>query len=739
MRWIKCKQSRFILNISLTYTGYTDPDIAGKSENQHMHTFADNTHGNKSKTDVGRSAQLRSIGAVFRFPVDSPEPIAQTELRKMADDNPRVQQLKALQGMADNSPQSKHAAQLQTMADTRSSGHPSFPENNHTGLPDNLKSGIENLSGFSMDDVKVHRNSNKPAQLHAHAYAQGTDIHLAAGQEKHLPHEAWHVVQQKQGRVKPTLQMKGGATVNDDKGLESEADEYGILSLVSATKKVSGSAFNSVARRPDTNNIIQRKLFLGKLEITAENWKSDFFYEVRRSVNSKYAGWHLAGEGFDSLRKSIDHGHLTFLNADAVADWLVEQGSLRAVNPKRKGNPNTRGALARLNKFSSTTEDMVKIQDGEHRRHVIGRHTLWQAVERAGEKEREAMANFVRFWDSKARGGNVLEQAYSILQNAPGNLWPGKGGENSAIGFFTGDIYNIIHSALKAAIKTNDGSAGSMADNNFVSLHFLEESLSKSKTFGFADKEYQQLVNQFRHQVWQEVGEGETSIDADILADIAYGIGSTCEFDPPPDEKQTLWIGLMDRMRESNAIFSDGTAMSFMLLAAGRQSVVYASEDKRQKNTTMSDDAQEPVSKKGAVMLYQPSFEQNGALEAANLELDWVEPDGLCVFGALAALRGRSTRDIIDTTLNFVMHSNNEFIRANQQAIIHTIKNNDWASAIGDKMMEIACWANDMGVTVLHPNGGLEEVNGGGYRVVLVNHPLQHYHATRPKTVAMAN
>lgn len=35
-------------------------------------------------------------------------------------------------------------------------------------------------------------------------YSQGTDIHIGPGQEKHLPHEAWHVVQQKQGRVKPT-------------------------------------------------------------------------------------------------------------------------------------------------------------------------------------------------------------------------------------------------------------------------------------------------------------------------------------------------------------------------------------------------------------------------------------------------------------------------------------------------------------------------------------------------------
>jgi len=102
---------------------------------------------------------------------------------------------------------------------------------NTTGLPDNLKSGIENISGHSMDDVKVHYNSEKPAQLNAHAYAQGTDIHVASGQEKHLPHEAWHVVQQKQGRVKPTMQMKGKVNINDDAGLEKEADVMGAKAL----------------------------------------------------------------------------------------------------------------------------------------------------------------------------------------------------------------------------------------------------------------------------------------------------------------------------------------------------------------------------------------------------------------------------------------------------------------------------------------------------------------------------
>ncbi|WP_293063881.1 DUF4157 domain-containing protein [Okeania sp. SIO2B3] len=98
---------------------------------------------------------------------------------------------------------------------------------NKTGLPDRLKAGVENLSGYSLDNVRVHYNSSKPAQLQALAYTQGTDIHVAPGQEKHLPHEAWHVVQQMQGRVKPTMQMKGNLNVNDDAVLEKEADVMG--------------------------------------------------------------------------------------------------------------------------------------------------------------------------------------------------------------------------------------------------------------------------------------------------------------------------------------------------------------------------------------------------------------------------------------------------------------------------------------------------------------------------------
>ncbi|MGZ0020532.1 eCIS core domain-containing protein [Nitrosomonas sp. wSCUT-2] len=148
---------------------------------------------------------------------------------------------------------------------------------NNTGLPDNLKSGIESLSGLSMDSVRVHYNSPQPAQLNALAYAQGTDIHVAPGQEQHLPHEAWHVVQQAQGRVQPTMQMKDGVSVNDDQGLEKEADVMGARAISGAFQK------KMVDGAPHANSLtgtsyqlkrytVERNL---KLDLGTKIWEKD--------------------------------------------------------------------------------------------------------------------------------------------------------------------------------------------------------------------------------------------------------------------------------------------------------------------------------------------------------------------------------------------------------------------------------------------------------------------------------
>ena len=109
-----------------------------------------------------------------------------------------------------------------------------------TGLPDELKSGVESLSGLSLDAVRVHYNSSQPSDVDAHAFTQGTDIHVAPGQERHLPHEAWHAVQQAQGRVQPTGELRGAVPVNDDLGLEQEAEAMGAKASATPAQRQPG-------------------------------------------------------------------------------------------------------------------------------------------------------------------------------------------------------------------------------------------------------------------------------------------------------------------------------------------------------------------------------------------------------------------------------------------------------------------------------------------------------------------
>ena len=172
------------------------------------------------------------------------------------------------------------------------------PRPNNTGMPDNLKSGIESLSGFSMDDVRVHYNSSKPATVQALAYTQGTDIHVAPGQEKHLPHEAWHVAQQMAGRVSPTTNING-MPVNDNAGLEHEADVMGEKAV--QCKKKRGNAISKTLQF--VNNIIQRVLNNTTEVFCAADIDYHFRGEAPYSRHEKSAGSNVGGHRANEVQR----------------------------------------------------------------------------------------------------------------------------------------------------------------------------------------------------------------------------------------------------------------------------------------------------------------------------------------------------------------------------------------------------------------------------------------------------
>lgn len=151
---------------------------------------------------------------------------------------------------------------------------------NRTGLPDHLKQGVEALSGLTMDDVRVHYNSAKPTGFQALAYTQGADIYLRPGQEKYLAHEAWHVVQQKQGRVQPTGTING-AGLNDSRRLEGEADRLGSQAL-----RVRG-AFSPILR----SQPIRRGVVQGMFEVEADSFAELIPEQMQKQKAAKKKGF----------------------------------------------------------------------------------------------------------------------------------------------------------------------------------------------------------------------------------------------------------------------------------------------------------------------------------------------------------------------------------------------------------------------------------------------------------------
>ena len=67
---------------------------------------------------------------------------------------------------------------------------------NATGIPDNLKAAVEYMSGYSLDHLRVHYNSDKPEMLGMSTYTENEHVYVATGAEDFLARELWRVTEQ---------------------------------------------------------------------------------------------------------------------------------------------------------------------------------------------------------------------------------------------------------------------------------------------------------------------------------------------------------------------------------------------------------------------------------------------------------------------------------------------------------------------------------------------------------------
>ena len=186
-------------------------------------------------------------------------------------------------------------------------------------MPAAVQAKMERSFGRDFSATRIHEGAHA-AELGAVAYAQGTDIHFAPGHydphslrgQELLGHELAHVVQQSQGRVKPTVQMTGlpGGSeapggraigtqgVNTEPSLEREADEMGARAA--RGQPVSGAATPGAesgtgARAAGGSGVVQRVGETGAAvnsEISSKKQLSGTLYHRLQELGQ----WRLACE-----------------------------------------------------------------------------------------------------------------------------------------------------------------------------------------------------------------------------------------------------------------------------------------------------------------------------------------------------------------------------------------------------------------------------------------------------------
>jgi hypothetical protein len=269
-----------------------------------------------------------------------------------------------------------------------------------------------------MDDVKVHYNSHKPKEMNAHAYAQGNQIHLGSGQEKHLPHEAWHVVQQKQGRVKPTIQLKSGTYVNDNDGLESEATTMG--------ERAKNTQLNSLSQKSNDNSstpVVQGKwndaegspiddldTLLACYGMSKDELKEDTIDVLQQSIDDNNKDFWVTSdnkEGFWADYNQVKYNYearlavkddTDYSKPPAGKEWLNEYFAL--VNKHLAGEQASNGTLSGGHLYSymqTTWKDKLNIIDQSK----IDQNNPWEGEWHLGTIAKKKKSTFFpASWDS---------------------------------------------------------------------------------------------------------------------------------------------------------------------------------------------------------------------------------------------------------------------------------------------------------------------------------------------------
>ncbi|EAY30848.1 eCIS core domain-containing protein [Microscilla marina] len=227
-----------------------------------------------------------------------------------------------------------------------------------------VKANVSSLTGTDVSDAQVHYNSSLPTQMKAEATAQGNQVHLAPGKERHLGHELTHVAQQKQGRVQPTIQANNGVGINNDPKLEKEADDVGAKAM-----QMKSNVDAPVQRASGGNSSESPMQFnLGAYAMSGQGsgmlgnlFGTSTFQEISTKLGAYQASANQSEK--DQLLKQIKQ---------LSEKWLKDNQKAHSANANTKRD-SIRGLLALVNEeMASRNDDAKYFKEAKKFEHNLG-------------------------------------------------------------------------------------------------------------------------------------------------------------------------------------------------------------------------------------------------------------------------------------------------------------------------------------------------------------------------------
>ena len=409
--------------------------------------------------------------------------------------------------------------------------------------------------------------------------------------------------------------------------------------------------------------------------------------------------------------------HNSNVNFNQILDYAKTNEIIVPIHSySKKGkivNPHTRSGPKELNVFSSDTKKKVLIDNGQHRRHIIPRSILWQAVQKAelNSRDHTPVLKFLAACNidpHNMSSHNLYETSYRILQDQPGNLWAGAGGENSAIGFFPTFLLNEINSIITSNIEE-----GIDISCDIDAQLVIKSIMEINSPMHFLEKHFNYLKEMFVLLIQNESVENCISVNA--LLDLVDDFVINCEFDPSPflGDVNMCFLDLMNRMSHSQNIFRDKIANEFMFLTGNSFTVP-------QLETEEEDDVE-----------FIPTEQQSEILSQFIIEP--IAANGHCFLDAVSSVLGIDIREcflqnffncpILDQLMQFGIDPH----------VIHDVViNNNFGNPLYDLIPEIVAMMFKIRLHILQPNGRfitLDCGDGAQTEIYLIRYeqPICHY------------